>query len=62
MLGHPGAISMILLHRLSCNISTTFHKMAAGGNAYGSRSTQDRLSASTAHAWGPGTGDTVKLW
>ena len=32
--------------------------MAAGGNAYGSRSSHDRLSASTAQARGSGTGDT----
>ena len=32
--------------------------MAAGGKAYGSRSSQERLSASTAQAWGSGTGDT----
>ena len=32
--------------------------MAAGGKAYGSRLSQERLSASTAHAWGSGTGDT----
>ena len=32
--------------------------MAAGGKAYGSRFSNDRLCASTAHAWGSGTGDT----
>ena len=32
--------------------------MAAGGNAYGSKSSQGRASAETAQAWGSGTGDT----
>ena len=31
--------------------------MAAGGKVYGSRASQGRLSASTAHAWGSGTGE-----
>ena len=44
MLGHPGGISMILLLGQSCNF-TTLPKMAAGGKAYGSRSSDDRLSA-----------------
>ena len=35
--------------------------MAAGGKAYGSRSSQDRLSASTAHVWGSGASEK-KLW
>ena len=32
--------------------------MAAGGKAYGTRPSHGRLSASTAQAWGSGTGDT----
>ena len=35
----------------------TLPKIAVGGKTYGI-SSQDRLSASTAHAWGSGTGDT----
>ena len=33
-------------------------KMAAGGKAYGSRSSQERLSMCPAHAWGTWTRDT----
>ena len=36
----------------------TWPKMAAGGKVYGSRSSQERLSASTAHACRSETGDT----
>ena len=42
MLGHPGAIRVILLHGESCNFSTTLPNMAE----------------STAVARGSGTGDT----
>ena len=55
MLGHPGAIRMILLHGESCNSSTT---LADGGKVYASRSYHGRLSASTAVAGGSGTSDT----
>ena len=58
ILGHPRAIRMILLHGESCNFSTTLPNMAAGGKAYASRSSPDRLSTSTAEARGSGTGDT----
>ena len=58
MLGHPGAIRMILLHGESCNSSTTLPNMADGGKVYASRSYHGRLSASTAVAGGSGTGDT----
>ena len=58
ILGHPGVIRMILLHGQSYNFSTTLPKMAAGGKAYVSRSTHDRLSASTAETRGSGTSDT----
>ena len=58
MLGHPGAIRMILLHGESCKFSTTLPNMAAGGKAYVSRSSHGRPSASTAVARGSGTGDT----
>ena len=57
MLGHPGAIRMILLHGQSCNFSTTLPNMA-DGKVYAFRSYHGRLSASTAVAWGFGTGDT----
>ena len=58
MLGHPGAIRMILLHGESCNFSTTLPNMADGGKVYAFRSYHGRLSASTAVARGSGTGDT----
>ena len=58
MLGHPGAIRMILLHGESCNSSTTLPNMADGGKVYASRSYHGRLSASTAVAGGSGTSDT----
>ena len=58
MLGHPGAIRMILLHGWSCNFCATLPKMAAGGKAYASRSSHGRLSASTDQARGSSTGDT----
>ena len=58
MLGHPGAIRMILLHGESCNSSTTLPNMVDGGKVYASRSYHGRLSASTAVAGGSGTGDT----
>ena len=51
ILGHPGAIRMILLHGESCN-------MADGGKVYAFRSYHGRLSASTAVARGSGTSDT----
>ena len=51
---------MILLHGESCNFPTTLSKMAAGGKAYASRSSNGRLSASTVVARGSGTGDTNK--
>ena len=55
MLGHPGAIRMILLHGESCNSSTTWPNMVDGGKVY---AYHGRLSASTAVARGSGTGDT----
>ena len=58
MLGHPGAIRMILLHGESCNSSTTLPNMVDGGKVYASRSYHGRLSASTAVVRGSGTGDT----
>ena len=58
MLGHPGAIRIILLHGESCNSSTTLPNMVDDGKVYASRSYQGRLSASTAVARGSGTGDT----
>ena len=58
MLGHPGAIRMILLHGESYNFSTTLPNMADGGKVYTFRSYHGRLSASTAVARGSGTGDT----
>ena len=58
MLGHPGAIRMILLHGESCNFSTTLPNMADAGKVYAFRSYHGRLSASTAVARGSGTGDT----
>ena len=56
MLGHPGAIRMILLHGESCNF-TTLPNMA-DGEVYAFRSYHGRLSTSTAVARGSGTGDT----
>ena len=56
MLGHPGAIRMILLHGESCNF-TTLPSMA-DGEVYAFRSYHGRLSTSTAVARGSGTGDT----
>ena len=58
MLGHSGAIRMILLHGESCNSSSTLPNMADGGKVYASRSYHGRLSASTAVARESGTGDT----
>ena len=58
MLGHPGAIRMILLHGESCNFSTTLPNMADGGKVYVFRSYHGRLRASTAVARGSGTSDT----
>ena len=58
MMGHPGAIRMILLHGESCNFSTTLPNMTDGGKVYAFRSYHGRLSASTAVARGSGTGDT----
>ena len=52
MLGHPGAIRMILLHGES---SPPLPNMADGGKVYASRSYHGRLSASTAVARGSGT-------
>ena len=60
MLGHPGAIRIILFQGQSCNF-TTLPNMAAGGKAYASRSFYGKLSASTAEARGSGTGETAKL-
>ena len=57
MLGHPGAIRMILLHGESCNF-TTLPNMADGEKVYAFRSYHGRLSTSTAVARGSGTGDT----
>ena len=57
MLGHPGAIRMILLHGESCNFSTTLPNMAEG-KVYAFKSYHGRLSASTAVARGSGTGAT----
>ena len=51
---------MILLHGESCNFSTTLANMAAIGKAYASRSSHERLSASTAEARGSGTGETKR--
>ena len=53
-----GVDIMILSHGESCNFSTTLPNMAAGGKAYASRSSNGRLSVSTAVARGSGTGDT----
>ena len=50
MLGHPGAMRIIPVHGLS--LATTLHRMATGGNAYGS---QGRLIASTAIAMESGS-------
>ena len=58
MLGHPGAIRMILLHGESCNFSTTLPNMADGGKVYAFRSYHGRLSASTAVARRSRTDDT----
>ena len=58
LLGHPGAIRMILLHGESCNSSTTLPNIVDGGKVYASRSYHGRLSASTAVARGSGTSDT----
>ena len=58
MLGHPGAIRMILLHGESCNFSTTLPNMVDGGKVYAFKSYHGRLSGSTAVARGSGTGDT----
>ena len=58
MMGHPGAIIMILLHGESCNFSTTLPNMADGEKVYAFRSYHGRLSTSTAVARGSGTGDT----
>ena len=57
MLGHPGAIRMILLHGESCNFSTTLPNMA-DGKVYAFRSYHGRLNASTTVARGSGTSDT----
>ena len=64
MLGHPGAIRMILLYGESCNFSTTLPNMADGGKVYAFRSYPGRLSASTAVARRSGTSDTSRgnLW
>ena len=61
MLGHPGAVRIIFLHWQFCNFSTTLPKMAVGGKAYVSRSSNGRLSASIAETRGSGTGDTEVL-
>ena len=58
MLGHPGAIRMILLHGESYNFSTTLPNMADGGKVHAFRSYHGRLSTSTAVAKRSGTGDT----
>ena len=58
MLGHPGAIRLILLHGESCNFSTTLPNMADGGKVYAFRSYHGQLSTSTAVAKRSGTGDT----
>ena len=58
MLGHPGAIRMILLHGKSCNFSTTLPDMADGAKVHAFRSYHGRLSAFTAVARRSGTGDT----
>ena len=58
MLGHPGAIRMILLHGECCNFSTNLPNMADGGKVYAFRSYHGRVSVSTAVARGSGTGDT----
>ena len=54
MLGHPGAIRMILLHGESCNFITLPNM--ADGEVYAFRSYHGRLSTSTAVA--RGSGDT----
>ena len=59
MLGHPGAIKMILLNGESYNI-TALPNMADSGKVYASWSYHGRLSASTAVARGSSTGDTHK--
>ena len=58
ILGHPGAIRMILLHGEFCNFSTTLPNMADGEKVYAFRSYHGRLSTSTAVARGSGTSDT----
>ena len=58
MLGHPGAITMILLHGGSCNFRTTLCNMANDGKLYASRCSHGKLSVSTAVAREFGTGDT----
>ena len=58
ILGHPGAIRMILLHREFCNLSTALPNMADGEKVYAFRSYHGRLSTSTAVARGSGTSDT----
>ena len=57
MLGHPGAIRMILLHGEFCHFSTTLSNMADGGKVYAFRSYYGRLSTSTAVVRGSGTSD-----
>ena len=56
MLGHPGENRMILPHGQSCSFTTNLPKMAPGGNACGSRSSYERLGASSAQT--RGSGDT----
>ena len=57
MIGHTGAIRMIILHGYSLNFATTLPRMATGRKAYGSRHSQGRLRASTAQARESVTGD-----
>ena len=57
LLGHPGAIRMILLH--GEDFSTTLPNMADGEKVYAFRSYHGRLITSTAVARGSGTGDTT---
>ena len=59
MMGHPGAIRMILLYGESCNM-TALPNMAESGKVYASWSYHGKLSTFTAVTRGSGTGDTNK--
>ena len=59
MMGHPGAIRMIILYGESCNM-TALPNMADNEKVYASWSYHGKLSAFTAVTRGSGTGDTNK--